>query len=50
VGVPVLDPDGSITPPDERLSALMRSIPPEQAKERGPWREAVISILRRGAR
>jgi hypothetical protein len=47
--VPVVNPDGSITPSDERLSALLRSIPPVEAKERGPWREAVISLLRRSA-
>ncbi|HYK90542.1 MAG TPA: hypothetical protein VE398_17345 [Acidobacteriota bacterium] len=48
-GVPVLHLDGSVMPPNERLSSLMRSIPPVDSAGRPAWRSSVISALARGS-
>ncbi len=45
-GVPVLRLDGSVVPPDERLSDLMRHIPPVDAEARPTWRASVVRAIR----
>ncbi len=46
-GVPVLQPDGTVVPPDEKLSALFRNIPPVDSPARAGWRSAVAALLAR---
>jgi hypothetical protein len=48
-GVPVINPDGSVSPPNERLSRLLASIPPADTKERERWREEILDLFRLGA-
>ena len=48
-GVPVINPDGSVWPPNERLSRLLASIPPADTKERERWREEILDLFRLGA-
>jgi hypothetical protein len=51
-GVPVIGPDGSVSPANARLSELLQAIPepaePETA-ERAAWRGEVVGVLRHGA-
>jgi hypothetical protein len=44
--VPILRYDGSVTPADEELSRLMRSIPPVDSADRPTWRRAAIQQIR----
>jgi hypothetical protein len=48
-GVPVINPDGSVSPANKRLSGLLESIPPVDTKERERWREQVVDLLRPNA-
>ena len=44
-GVPVLTLDGTVSPPNENLSRLLRDIPPSGSTERQEWRKAVLELL-----
>jgi hypothetical protein len=44
-GVPVLALDGTVSPPNENLSRLLRDVPPSGSAERQEWRKAVLELL-----
>ncbi len=44
-GVPVVSPDGSVSPANEKLSRLFQSISEPETKERVAWREEVTGLL-----
>jgi hypothetical protein len=46
-GVPVLHLNGSITPPNEDLSRLMRNIPPVDSEDRPTWRRAALAAIQK---
>ncbi len=48
-GVPVISPEGVLSPANERLSELLASIPRADTKERERWRQKVMRLLRPGA-
>jgi hypothetical protein len=45
-GVPVLNPDGSVRPPNEGLSRLLTEIPPAGSDARKKWTAAVAAAVR----
>jgi hypothetical protein len=47
-GVPVISPEGVISPENNRLSRLLASIPRADTKERERWRRDVMQLLRPG--
>jgi hypothetical protein len=48
-GVPVISPEGLVSPANDKLSALLASIPRADTKERENWRREVIELLRPAA-
>jgi hypothetical protein len=44
-GIPVLNPDGAVTPPNDKLSGLFRDIPPIDTRQRAEWKRSVAAIL-----
>jgi hypothetical protein len=44
--VPVVAADGSISPPNEQLTRLLRAIPAIDDEERPHWRQQVLSTLK----
>jgi hypothetical protein len=45
-GVPVISPEGIVSPANERFSALLSFIPRADTKERERWRSEVMRLLR----
>ena len=48
-GVPVINPDGEVSPEKEHLSMLLRSIPLVDTRERERWREEFVGLFQSGA-
>jgi hypothetical protein len=46
-GIPVLNPDGTVTPANDVLSRLMSSIPGIDSEARAGWRQAVLKAIGR---
>ena len=46
-GIPVVQPDGTVIPPDERLSRLFHEIPRVDSPERIQWKQEVTKALNR---
>ena len=44
-GVPIVDSDGNVFPPDEELSRLFHNIPDVDSDERGSWYQAVVDAI-----
>jgi hypothetical protein len=47
-GVPIIVPEGVVSPTNDRFSALLASIPRADTKERERWRQEVMRLLRPG--
>jgi hypothetical protein len=44
-GVPIVDSDGNVSPPNEELSRLFHNIPDVDSDERGSWYQAVVDAI-----